>query len=466
MGAGVAKVIGAALLAWGLAAPAPAQFWENTLPPSTLSNARVCYNDTVHDWLIAGGGNLIIMDSLLGYVPLYRYDGHSWDTLGLFGHYVYDAVIYHDTLVVGGAFKWMRQDTIKRIACYANGQWHPYGDINSGIEAAYIQHLRLLEGELYALGVFEYADGQLCNGVAKRVGGHWEPLPNWPTNFEGDPYMYDIARYQGRLVACGNFNSPGLTMMDIIQYDGNSWVPICETCLHGWMDGAGAMAVYQGYLYVGGHFQLSGGNPGQGMIRWDGTTWEAVGPPGGGIQLDNYSDTYPPSVFSFQARDDRLFFNGIFGFVNHLATPAVASWDGTNFCTLGGANFINGQIAYSFAFYHDSLYIAPSAGIAMANLLRYLDTDCTYQCGTLGVEEASMHEPGFRISWSQAGNLTLLGLQDGSHLMQVFDAQGRLVLDNQVESIGGMSQELHIPLQHGVYLLRVAGQGARFVPPE
>jgi hypothetical protein len=202
------------------------------------------------------------------------------------------------------------------------------------------------------------------------------------------------------------------------------------------------------------------------MIRWDGSTWEAVGPPGGGVQLDNYSDTYPPSVFSFQQRDGRLFFNGIFGFVNNLATPAVASWDGTNFCTLGGANFINGQIAYSFAFYHDSLYIAPSAGIAMANLLRYLSTDFTYQCGTLGVGEAVTAEEGFRAAWNASGELVLHGLTDGLHAVRVYDAQGRLVLDKRVESIGGISQELRIPLQHGVYLLRVAGQGAIFVPLE
>jgi hypothetical protein len=200
MGAGVAKVIGAAVLAWGLAAPAPAQFWENALPPSSLAEARICFNDTVHDWLIAGGG----YDGTPYYIPLYRYDGYSWDTLGLFGNIVHAAVLYRDTLVVGGAFKWMQQDTIKRIACYANGQWLPYGDINSGMQGGgSVLSLRVLDGELYALGVFKYADGQLCNGVAKRVGGHWEPLPNWPTNFEGDPYMYDIARYQGRLVACG-----------------------------------------------------------------------------------------------------------------------------------------------------------------------------------------------------------------------------------------------------------------------
>ncbi len=415
-----------------------AQYWENALPPSPLYEARICFNDTVHDWLVAGGG----YDGSPYYIPLYRYDGFSWDTLGLFGNVVNAAVLYHDTLVVAGGFEWMQQDTIKRIACYAGGQWHPYGDINSGIESATIKGLRVLDGELYALGVFKYADGQLCNGIAKRVGGHWEPLPNWPTYFMGDPYVYDIARFQGRLVVGGNYNSQDLTIRDLLQYDGNAWVPVCGSCLHGGMDGVAALAVYQGYLYVGGRFYYSGGNAGQGLMRWDGETWESVGPVGDGVQLDNYSDTYPPSIYSFQQRNGRLFFNGELGFVNHIPTPGLASWDGTDFCALGGANYINAHVAYSFGVYHDSLYLAPSGGVAMLNLVRYLSTDFTYQCSALGLEEVAATRAEFQAIWNAAGQLTLRGLAEGLHSVRVFDAQGRLVLDRSVHSSGGRTEAI------------------------
>lgn len=110
--------------------------------------------------------------------------------------------------------------------------------------------------------------------------------------------------------------------------------------------------------------------------------------------------------------------------------------------------------------------MAHSNGVVLYNLVRYLSTDFAYQCSTLGLEEAVTAEEGFRAAWNASGELVLHGLTDGMHTMRVYDAQGRLVLDKRVESIGGISQELRIPLQHGVYLLRVAGQGAIFVPLE
>jgi hypothetical protein len=428
-----------------------------------LYEAHVCFNDTLHDWLIAGGG----YDGTPYYRPLYRYNGFAWDTLGLFGNVVNAAVLFHDTLIVGGAFEWMQQNTIKRIACYVDGQWHPYGDLNSGAQGGgSVRGFRVVDGELYVLGVFKYADGQLCNGAAKRVGGHWEPLPNWPTNFMGDPYMGDIIRFQGKLVACGDFHTLDNALMDVIQYDGNSWVPVCETCMHGWMDGAGALAVFQDYLYLGGRYLFSGGNAGQGLMRWDGETWEAVGPVGEGVQLDNYSDTYPPSIYSMQVRDGRLFFNGELGFVNHIPTPGVASWDGTQFCALGGANIVNGAQATSFGFYHDSLYMAHSNGVVLYNLVRYLSTDFAYQCSTLGLEEAVTAEEGFRAAWNASGELVLHGLTDGLHSVRVYDAQGRLVLDEPVHSHGGRTEGLAFAGQGtALYVAVVDGQRAgRFIP--
>ncbi len=445
------SIVCAAFLAVAAHANAQSEFWENSNPPSPIPLARVCYNDTVHDWLIAGGGQ---DDFLWDYTlfPLYRYNGLTWDTLGLFANLVNTAVVYHDTLIVGGAFEWMRQDTISHLACYVNGAWEPYGALTP---VGYIYRLRIVDGNLYALGVFQYLDGQLCNGMAKRVGGHWEPLPNWPTNFMGDPYMGDITRFQGRLVACGNFHTVDNSLIDLIQYDGNAWVPACANCLHGWMDNAGALAVYKGYLYVGGRFFYNSGNAGQGLMRWDGETWEPVGPVGEGVQLDNYSDTYPPNIYSFLEYGGRLFFNGILGYVNHIATPAVASWDGTQFCALGGAAMINGQMATSIGFYHDSLYMAHSSGSILPNLLRYRSTDFAYQCSTLGVDDVPPSGQDLHVAWSPAGQFSLLGVTDGPHRLRVYDAQGRLVLLQDVQSIAGRTTDIPFNAPSGALYVAV-----------
>ncbi|MEO7080475.1 MAG: hypothetical protein ABIY71_03070, partial [Flavobacteriales bacterium] len=402
-------------------------YWEDAGQPTSQVAARVCYTDTVHDVLIVGGASYLLIDSLHGYYPLYRYDGTHWDTLGLFGGTINTAVVFRDTLIVGGAFKTIHGDTIERVACYVNGGWHPYGNIDNGSYVGSVRTLRVLEGELYALGTFQHVTGQPCNGVAKRFGGHWECLPSLP-EFYGTPYMYDIARFQGKLVVAGNFMTLDETIYDMMQFDGTSWLAVCDNCMRGGMDGAAALIVYQDELYMGGRYYYGGGNAGQGIMRWDGEEWNPVGPVEHGVQLDNYSDQYPPSIYGFQIRDGRLFFNGEAGFVNHMPTPGIASWDGTDFCNLGDGDL--GLTASAFAFYHDSLYVSTGpSGTIGRGLVRYLSTDFQEECSTLPVDEVPVSaEETFQVAWSPSGELTLLGLTDGVHRLRIHDPQGRLVL--------------------------------------
>ncbi len=95
------NILRAAVSALVLAAAPPAfSQWEGAaINPTSLS---LVYTDSLHDWLLAAvyGQPMTINDS--AYLPLLRYNGLAWDTLGLFGHYVYTAVVYHDTLFVGG----------------------------------------------------------------------------------------------------------------------------------------------------------------------------------------------------------------------------------------------------------------------------------------------------------------------------------------------------------------------------
>lgn len=55
---------------------------------------------------------------------------------------------------------------------------------------------------------------------------------------------------------------------------------------------------------------------------------------------------------------------------------------------------------------------------------------------TVGVSElpASQGTSHFQIAWSPSGRYRLIGLADGAHRLRVYDAHGRLVQDNQVQS--------------------------------
>jgi hypothetical protein len=393
-----------------------------------------------------------------------RYNGVQWDTLGLFGNLVHSAVVYHDTLVIGGAFDWMKDTVIKNIACYAGGIWHPYGDMGDEWGDGVVQGLRVIDGELYAVGLFTYADGQLCNGLAKRVGGHWEPLPGWSDlDLFPDPWLFDIIRYQNELVVGGKFSTTDFSLSNMAQYDGSAWVPTCASCLSGGLDGIAAMTEYQGDLYVGGIFYYGSGNAGQGIMRWDGEQWYPLGPVGDGLQNINYSDQYSPDIFDLQVRDGLLWIGGAFGFVGHQPTPAgICTWDGTDFCLLQGSPF--SDYYAPFDFYHDTLYGGTGADVtdpALVGVIRYLGE----LCATSGIPENAVGANSLRVSWSSSSGLVVLGLPDGVHDLRVYDAQGRLVLDRQVRSAAGRSEGVLLACGNGPCIAQVDGtRTVKFIP--
>ncbi len=436
------------------ASPASAQPWVEAGLPLWVPAPTVCYADTVHDWLIVASQGPMHLEGEGSFYPVLRYDGSAWDTIGLCGNPVRSAVVYHDTLLVAGSFQLMHNNPIGSIACLVNEQWHPYGNFQSaepdGNYHGVIRRLRVVDGELYATGDFRYADGQLCKGVAKRVGGHWEPLPGWAElNFLGNPRIMDVIRFQGKLVVAGNFSFVGHNpwWTDALQYDGTAWGPICDHCLMGGVGNVAVMAEYKGELYVGGGFYYSGGNAGQGIMRWDGETWQSLGPVGGGLQIYNYSDQYTPSIGDLQVRDGLLYISGGFRYVNHQpVATGICTWDSTDFCLPEGDYFAD--FFMPIAFYRDTLYGAvsgqpyPPPRPDLFGLVRY--TGNFSNCTTLGVEEPVGAGTALQAVWEAGSAFALLGLPDGRHRVQVYDAQGRLVMDAQVSSTAGRSEALDL----------------------
>ena len=188
-------------------------------------------------------------------------------------------------------------------------------------------------------GVFVFVYWCVCNGFANRVGVQWCPVGSLPLfNGDGSVWFLDSKNYQIQLVVTGNFTSSDETIRDIMALNGSSWQPVCP-CLTGGMDGGGSLAVYQGDLYLGGRFYFGPGNVGQGLMRWDGVQWHQVGQSDGGLQLYDHSDQYPPTVHGFTIRDGLLLVAGAFFFADHVPAAGVASWDGSQWCSLGAVSY-------------------------------------------------------------------------------------------------------------------------------
>ena len=68
--------------------------------------------------------------------------------------------------------------------------------------------------------------------------------------------------------------------------------------------------------------------------------------------------------------------------------------------------------------------------------------------------------------WTSPGELTLLGLADGPHSLRIYDAQGRLVLEQAVQSLAGRSTPVALrSTGTALYLLVVDGERTTRVVP-
>jgi hypothetical protein len=78
-------------------------------------------------------------------------------------------------------------------------------------------------------------------------------------------------------------------------------------------------------LYVGGQFQMAGGQPASNIARWNGTSWSALN---GGI---GFGDTIA-AVYSLGVFDHDLFAGGNFTHTGGGSANYVARWNGCTQC--------------------------------------------------------------------------------------------------------------------------------------
>ncbi|MBK8340218.1 MAG: hypothetical protein IPK99_09645 [Flavobacteriales bacterium] len=349
--------------------------------------------------------------------PLFRRMNNAWDTLAVVLPQANALVLWHDTLIVGGSFSSLNGQSYAGIAAWDGSTWHAYGDLPP---AGVINRLRVLDGELYALGVFETMDGVYCNGIAKRVGGHWESIG--AINTTSNCSVQDLAIYDGHYVAVGGISFPGNPYRDVVIQENGTWGPVGPQGLIGNFAYGRACAVYQGDLYVGGSIPLNAGNAGHGIMRWDGNQWNDVG---GGLTYAPNDYTYLTGASRFVERDGLLFAMGSFLYAGGVPASGLATWDGTRWCGLGG--HLDPPV-YSIAFYQDTLYAScfiNADGINVNCAARFIGSSYADTCGVwVGLEEITEEPPLLYPQPAQAGSW-VHGLPQGTTRVHVVDRLGR-----------------------------------------
>ena len=154
----------------------------------------------------------------------------------------------------------------------------------------------------------------------------------------------------------------GVTVNGIVKWDGASW-----SALGGGMCGyVNALALYNGALYAGGIFTEAGGVSANNIAKWDGSSWSPLGSGMNG------------AVYALAVHDGALCAGGHFTTAGGVSANYIAKWDGSSWSPLGSG--ISGDrhlplAVHGLAVYDGALCaggrFTTAGGVSASNIARW-----------------------------------------------------------------------------------------------
>jgi hypothetical protein len=225
-------------------------------------------------------------------------------------------------------------------AAAGDEHWDPrFG--TPGISGRVVYALAAGAGDnLYIGGGIEGIPGVPAQGIARWDGERWHTLG---TGITYPNAVRDIATHGANVYVVGDFTTAGgVSAKGVARWNGAAWsrlgTGVGPRIQESWGLEAGSITAAtvapNGDLYVGGYFNRIDGVVANGVARWNGSAWSAVG---GGVYNGEPDDALFFTVASLDfGADGRLYVGGQFGTVDGAPANNVAAWDGTSWSTLGG----------------------------------------------------------------------------------------------------------------------------------
>jgi hypothetical protein len=157
---------------------------------------------------------------------------------------------------------------------YVNNIWQP--SCTMGINSNGIQSLRVINGNLFALGLFDSLCNQNIQSLAIFNGFDWNvfsppsPIVYNPNISTPSYWLYTGEYFNGEYYFAGNFTNGAFK--EIIRWTGTQWSSL-QNGVRGGMAWVNSLKSYKGILYVGGYFYKSNGNAADCLMAWDGQNW-------------------------------------------------------------------------------------------------------------------------------------------------------------------------------------------------
>ncbi|MGD1848287.1 MAG: T9SS type A sorting domain-containing protein [Salibacteraceae bacterium] len=233
---------------------------------------------------------------------------------------------FNDTLYATGFFDRICGQPVGYIAKWENNSWQP-----SAISISDPGHaLKAIDNKLYIARYEQSLDSNWLyvydNGQLQTVGSG--VFLTTASGFSALPNIYDVLKYDGKIVACGEFDRVGTdSIQGIMQWDGNQWNALGSGLSGNIINTSGVMfphqlMVHNSELYVAGNFRYAGGIEVNGIAKWDGNQWSALGA--------GFNNT----VYSMIVYNNELIVGGSFTESNGTPLNRIAKWDGTDWVAL------------------------------------------------------------------------------------------------------------------------------------
>ncbi len=297
-----------------------------------------------------------------------RWDGNDWSALGsngagdgaIPGGYVYALLVSGTDLYVGGYYMYDVAGIPEAdlIARWDGNEWSALGSNGAGNGAlggdyyARVNTMAMSGGDVIVGGLFRDTAGiPEADHVARWNGSSWSALGS---NGAGDGALNQVVQslaVSGAdvYVAGGFTNVAGVPEADgVARWNGSNWSALgsngagngaiaCSYC-------ALAVAVSGSDVYVGGQLTNVAGIPeADGVARWDGSSWSALGSNGAG---DGAMTCYY-CVRSIVVSGGDVYLGGdLYNVAGNGLASSVVKWNGSTFAALGSFDTGQGALPY------------------------------------------------------------------------------------------------------------------------
>jgi len=313
----------------------------------------------------------------------YNTSTKTWTPLGSgsnngVNNVVWAMAYFGGSLYVGGQFTSAGGGAANYIARWDGSSWHALG---SGVDNT-VYALAISNGSLYVGGQFQHVNGNPANNIAMWDGSNWYIVGTTATDLNGS-YVYSITPAGNSIYVGGDFTTAGGTTVNgITKWDGSNWNKVGTG-----ITGTVSSIIFSGTkLYVCGQFTAAGLITVNNIAVVDTSTntWSALGT-GATVGTNNFI-YFEPSVVN-----GRVYLPGRFTMAGGISAFGIASWNGTNWTSLGGSTNVPGGNVNALAISGENIYVGGSfltAGTGEANNIAVFNRN-TLSWSSLGIGSAN-----------------------------------------------------------------------------